>query len=107
MYSSHSGTPVSGAVPVFAVSVLVGAVVVLLVVVVVDVVAVFAGLFAVVFALFVAPPPQPNEINAKHIAAAIAKKLLILIILKFLTEIVFSAFRSRTSGTKIKNIFDC
>ena len=91
MYSSHSGTPTeSPAGAVFAVSAeFAGAVVavVLLVVVVVDVVAVLAALFAVALAVvFAAPPPQPNEIKAKHVAIANAKKVLIVIILIFLTE---------------------
>jgi K+-sensing histidine kinase KdpD len=87
MYSSHSGTPVSGAVPVFAVSVLDGAVVLLLVLAVAVVLAVFAGLLAAaLFEVVFVAPPQPNETNAKHAAAAIAKKLLIVIILIFLTE---------------------
>src|SRR6185437_16823042 len=97
MYSSHSGTPVFGAVEsAFAVSeVFAGAVVevVLLVVVVDDEFAAF-----VVFVVeFVAAPPQPNEIAAKQRAATIARIFLIVITLIFLTEIVFSAIIDRSA----------
>ena len=79
MYSSHSATPVSGAVEAVVLeAVFAGAVVVVLdVVVVVEVV--FAGLLAVVVVLFVAVPPQPNEIAAKHRAAATNRIFLIFI----------------------------
>ena len=71
-------------VPVFD-----GAVEVLVVVVVV-VEAVFVGLLTVVLVVFVAVPPQPNEIIAKHMAIAIAIKLLNFIKLTFLTEVFVS-----------------
>lgn len=92
MYSSHSGTPVFGSlVSALAVSVFAGAVVVFVVVVVVVdelAVVVFAGLALTV--VFVAAPPQPNEMIAKQKADAIARMLLIFIKSRFLTNIFFS-----------------
>ena len=83
MYSSHSATPVSGAVDAVVLeAVFAGAVlVVVLDVVVVEVVeALFAGLLAGEFAaVFVAAPPHPKEIAARQRAAATNRIFLIFI----------------------------
>ena len=101
MYSSHSGTPVFGLVESdLTVSALAGAAVVVVEVVVV-VFVVLAGLLETVF---LEPPPQPNEIKAKHVSAVSTIKDLIVIKTNFLTNI-FSPNHSKLFEAKIKNIF--
>ena len=80
MYSSHSATQVFGAVETeLVLAVVVPAVFVAIAVL--ATVVVFAGLIFVLTVVFVfAAPPQPIATIAKPIAAAIMKKLLILIV---------------------------